>query len=135
MKRQIASFACAVSLVWLAFFVTTPIATGQAAAEYRTRAGDAKPWPKDAVRGGPPVPGAHALLMDQREVGATAAAHLLGRGHRSIGVIVPTDRALDLFSLPRLAGVERARGPRGPGDATDLRRHRRARRQEPSQHP
>lgn len=55
--------------------------------------------------GGPPVSGAHALLLDQREVGATAAAHLLARGHRSIGVIVPTDRTLDLFSLPRLAGV------------------------------
>ena len=65
--------------------------------------------------GGPPVPGAHALLMDQREVGATAAAHLLGRGHRSIGVIVPTDRALDLFSLPRLAGVRAAADAAGAG--------------------
>jgi DNA-binding LacI/PurR family transcriptional regulator len=58
--------------------------------------------------GGPPVAGAHALLMDQREVGATAAAHLLARGHRSIGVVVPADRSLDLFSLPRLAGVQAA---------------------------
>ncbi|TDT95303.1 LacI family transcriptional regulator [Streptomyces sp. 846.5] len=63
--------------------------------------------------GGPPVQGVHALVMDQRGVGAAAGAHLLERGHRSIGVIVPTDHSLDLFSLPRLAGVRAAAGAAG----------------------
>ncbi|MEZ0091628.1 LacI family DNA-binding transcriptional regulator [Streptacidiphilus sp. EB129] len=58
--------------------------------------------------GGRPVAGAHALILDQREVGAAASAHLLARGHRAIGAIVPTDRSLDGFSLPRLAGVRAA---------------------------
>lgn len=56
--------------------------------------------------GGPRVAGTHSLVLDQRAVGVTAANHLLERGHRSIGVVVPTDRTLDLFSLPRLAGVQ-----------------------------
>ncbi|MFJ8041511.1 LacI family DNA-binding transcriptional regulator [Kitasatospora sp. NPDC096147] len=52
-----------------------------------------------------PVPGAHALIMDQREVGAAAGAHLLAAGRRRLGVVVPTDSGLDQFSGPRLAGV------------------------------
>lgn len=51
------------------------------------------------------VPGAHALNFDQRSVGAAAAGHLIGRGRRAIGVLVPTNRTLELFSLPRFAGV------------------------------
>ncbi|MFE6847450.1 LacI family DNA-binding transcriptional regulator [Streptomyces sp. NPDC057686] len=51
------------------------------------------------------VPGAHALVMDQREVGARATAHLVGRGHRRIGVIVPEEVGLELFSTPRLEGA------------------------------
>ena len=58
--------------------------------------------------GGPPVAGTHSLLLDQREIGVAAANHLLAHGHRSIGVVVPTDRSLDLFSRPRLAGVRTA---------------------------
>ncbi|MFD9127153.1 LacI family DNA-binding transcriptional regulator [Kitasatospora sp. NPDC059571] len=56
----------------------------------------------------PPVAGAHALLLDQHEVGATAAAHLLAGGRRRIGAVVPTDPDLDAFSGPRLAGVRAA---------------------------
>ncbi|MER5864516.1 LacI family DNA-binding transcriptional regulator [Kitasatospora sp. NPDC002040] len=55
-----------------------------------------------------PVAGAHALMMDQREVGATAGAHLLAAGRRRLGVVVPTDPGLDQFSGPRLAGVRAA---------------------------
>jgi len=55
-----------------------------------------------------PVPGAHALVMDQHEVGAAAGAHLLARGRRRIGVVVPEDRDLDQFSGPRTAGVRSA---------------------------
>jgi DNA-binding LacI/PurR family transcriptional regulator len=54
------------------------------------------------------VPGAHALNFDQRSVGAAATAHLLRQGRRALGVIVPADRTLELFSLPRLAGVQAA---------------------------
>ncbi|MEW1632540.1 LacI family DNA-binding transcriptional regulator [Streptomyces sp. NPDC093801] len=51
------------------------------------------------------VAGAHALVMDQAEVGARAAAHLVARGRRRIGVVVPEEPGLDLFSGPRLAGA------------------------------
>ncbi|WP_405977453.1 LacI family DNA-binding transcriptional regulator [Streptomyces sp. NBC_00158] len=51
------------------------------------------------------VPGAHALVMDQAEVGARAAEHLVERGRRRIGVVVPQEGGLELFSAPRLAGA------------------------------
>ncbi|WP_330333868.1 LacI family transcriptional regulator [Streptomyces sp. NBC_00536] len=54
------------------------------------------------------VAGAHALVMDQAEVGARAAAHLVERGHRRIGVIVPEEAGMELFSAPRLAGARAA---------------------------
>ncbi|MER6998205.1 LacI family DNA-binding transcriptional regulator [Streptomyces sp. NPDC000410] len=59
------------------------------------------------------VEGAHSLVMDQREVGIRAAGHLLERGHRRIGVIMPEEPGLELFSVPRLAGVRRAVEPAG----------------------
>ncbi|MGW2343329.1 LacI family DNA-binding transcriptional regulator [Streptomyces sp. NPDC001661] len=55
-----------------------------------------------------PVEGAHALLTDHRQVGRAAAAHLLARGHRRIGVIMPKEAGLDVFSVPRLEGVRQA---------------------------
>ncbi|THA57600.1 LacI family DNA-binding transcriptional regulator [Streptomyces sp. A1136] len=58
------------------------------------------------------VPGAHALLMDQAEVGARAAAHLVERGRRRIGVIVPEEEGLGSFSGPRLAGARSVAGAR-----------------------
>ena len=58
------------------------------------------------------VPGAHALVMDQAEVGARAAAHLVERGRTRIGVVVPEEPGLELFSGPRLAGAASARGAR-----------------------
>ncbi|MFG2905259.1 LacI family DNA-binding transcriptional regulator [Kitasatospora sp. NPDC048286] len=65
--------------------------------------------------GAPPVPGAHALIMDQREVGVSAVAHLLDRGRRRIGVVMPTDPGLALFSDPRLAGARSAAASAGSG--------------------
>ncbi|MEV6953638.1 LacI family DNA-binding transcriptional regulator [Streptomyces sp. NPDC051183] len=56
------------------------------------------------------VPGAHALVMDQTEVGVRAAAHLVERGRRRIGVVVPEEEGLELFSVPRLAGARSAAG-------------------------
>jgi DNA-binding LacI/PurR family transcriptional regulator len=55
-----------------------------------------------------PVPGAHSLLLDQSSVGATAGEHLLARGHRELGVVMPTDPSLRRFSEPRLAGMRQA---------------------------
>ncbi|MFI5806196.1 LacI family DNA-binding transcriptional regulator [Streptomyces sp. NPDC051561] len=54
------------------------------------------------------VEGAHSLVMDQREVGIAAAGHLLERGYRRIGAIVPEEPGLDLFAKPRLAGLRKA---------------------------
>ncbi|MDJ0462443.1 LacI family DNA-binding transcriptional regulator [Streptomyces sp. H27-C3] len=54
------------------------------------------------------VEGAHALVMDQREVGRVAGTHLLERGYRRIGVVMPREPGLELFSKPRLAGIRRA---------------------------
>lgn len=56
------------------------------------------------------VPGAHALVMDQAEVGVRAAEHLVDRGRRRIGVIVPEEEGLELFSAPRLAGARSVAG-------------------------
>ncbi|MEV0192873.1 substrate-binding domain-containing protein [Kitasatospora purpeofusca] len=60
-----------------------------------------------------PVRGAHALIMDQVEVGLCAAAHLLERGRRRIGVVMPVDPALEPFSGPRLDGVRAAAAAAG----------------------
>ncbi|WP_078893289.1 LacI family DNA-binding transcriptional regulator [Streptomyces sp. NRRL F-2580] len=62
------------------------------------------------------VPGAHALVMDQQEVGARAAAHLVERGRRRIGVVVPEEEGLELFSAPRLAGARSAAGAEVSGE-------------------
>ncbi|WP_405406662.1 LacI family DNA-binding transcriptional regulator [Streptomyces sp. NBC_01104] len=55
-----------------------------------------------------PLAGAHALIMDQREVGGSAVRHLLARGRRRIGVVIPGEPGLALFAEPRLAGARRA---------------------------
>ncbi|WP_406143497.1 LacI family DNA-binding transcriptional regulator [Streptomyces sp. NBC_01012] len=55
-----------------------------------------------------PVEGAHALVMDQREVGGCAVRHLLARGRRRVGVVMPQEPGLALFAEPRLAGAVRA---------------------------
>ncbi|MFI2780546.1 LacI family DNA-binding transcriptional regulator [Streptomyces sp. ALB3] len=55
-----------------------------------------------------PVDGAHALLMDQSEVGGCAVRHLLSRGRRSIGVVMPREPGLAQLAEPRLAGAVRA---------------------------
>ncbi|MET9747486.1 MULTISPECIES: LacI family DNA-binding transcriptional regulator [Streptomyces] len=54
------------------------------------------------------VDGAHALLTDQEGVGRSAARHLYDRGRRRIGVVVPAEPGLDVFSAPRLAGAREA---------------------------
>ncbi len=61
------------------------------------------------------VEGAHSLVMDQRAIGVAAAEHLLERGRRGIGVVVPAEPGLELFSKPRLAGVRKAVAGAGVG--------------------
>ncbi|MEU2155307.1 LacI family DNA-binding transcriptional regulator [Streptomyces sp. NPDC019396] len=59
------------------------------------------------------VRGAHSLVMDQREVGVRAAQHLLERGRRRIGMIMPEEPGLALFREPRLAGLRQTAEPLG----------------------
>lgn len=54
------------------------------------------------------VEGAHALIMDHHEVGRSAGAHLRARGYRRVGVVVPEDPGLEIFSKPRFEGVRQA---------------------------
>ncbi|MER5967000.1 LacI family DNA-binding transcriptional regulator [Streptomyces sp. NPDC002057] len=54
------------------------------------------------------VEGAHALVMDQGRVGEVATAHLVESGRRRIGVVIPEEPGLAMFSGPRLDGARRA---------------------------
>ncbi|MFJ8506550.1 LacI family DNA-binding transcriptional regulator [Streptomyces avermitilis] len=54
------------------------------------------------------VEGAHAVLLDHEGVGHSAGRHLLARGRRAVGVVVPEEPGLEVFSKPRLEGVRRA---------------------------
>ncbi|NXY98920.1 LacI family DNA-binding transcriptional regulator [Streptomyces sp. BR123] len=54
------------------------------------------------------VPGALALITDQAEVGARAAAHLLDRGRRRIGAVVPAEEGAAPFARARLEGARSA---------------------------
>ncbi|WP_105969918.1 LacI family DNA-binding transcriptional regulator [Streptomyces geranii] len=54
------------------------------------------------------IEGAHSLLIDHEGVGRVAGAHLYARGRRRIGVVVPEEPGLKVFSKPRLDGVRGA---------------------------
>lgn len=54
------------------------------------------------------IEGAHTLVLDHHGVGHSAGVHLLARGRRRIGVVVPQEPGLELFSGPRLQGARRA---------------------------
>ncbi|MEU2563133.1 LacI family DNA-binding transcriptional regulator [Streptomyces longispororuber] len=64
--------------------------------------------------------GAHALLMDQRLVGRSAVEHLLARGRRRIGVVVPEEPGLEPFARPRLDGARAAVRGAGAAEVTEL---------------
>ncbi|MER6910288.1 LacI family DNA-binding transcriptional regulator [Streptomyces sp. NPDC000594] len=52
-----------------------------------------------------PVEGAHSLVMDQRGVGGCAVTHLVQRGKRSIGVVMPREPGLEHFAESRFEGA------------------------------
>ncbi|MEU5539411.1 LacI family DNA-binding transcriptional regulator [Streptomyces sp. NPDC020362] len=52
------------------------------------------------------VKGVHTVDFDHARVGALAAEHLVARGRRNIGVIMPQERGLATFARPRLAGAQ-----------------------------
>ncbi|MFB7059026.1 LacI family DNA-binding transcriptional regulator [Streptomyces vinaceus] len=53
-----------------------------------------------------PVPGVHTIGFDHADIGAAAAEHLISRGRKRIGVVLPQERGLGTLALPRLAGAE-----------------------------
>ncbi|MFE1906063.1 LacI family DNA-binding transcriptional regulator [Streptomyces gardneri] len=61
------------------------------------------------------VPGTHSLTMDQGRIGEVATAHLIESGRRRIGVVVPEEPGLGMFSRPRLEGARRAAESAGTG--------------------
>ncbi|MCX4985092.1 LacI family DNA-binding transcriptional regulator [Streptomyces sp. NBC_00572] len=61
------------------------------------------------------VEGTHALVMDQGRVGEVATAHLVESGRRRIGVVIPEEPGLAMFSGPRLEGARRAVEGTGAG--------------------
>src|SRR5437879_3791550 len=101
MKRQIGSLVCGVSLASAAFLATAQVVAGQAAAEYRPRTGEAKPWPKEPVRG------AQAMVATDEELGSKAGLEILKRGGNAVDAAVAVAFAL--------AVVEPAAGNIGGG--------------------
>src|SRR5258707_2060219 len=101
MKRQVAFLACALGLAASAFFATAEVTLGQAAAEYRARAADAKAWPRGAVRG------AKAMVATDEALGSNAGVEILKRGGNAVDAAVAVAFAL--------AVVEPAAGNIGGG--------------------
>lgn len=60
-----------------------------------------------------PIEGVFTLIGDQAEIGRVAGRHLVAAGRRSIGVVMPTERGLTMFSEPRLAGIREAADEEG----------------------
>ncbi|MEU8980479.1 LacI family DNA-binding transcriptional regulator [Streptomyces sp. NPDC048309] len=53
-----------------------------------------------------PTAGVHTFTFDHARIGEVAAEHLVSRGRKRIGVILPRERGLDAFAQPRLAGAQ-----------------------------
>ncbi|SHN19066.1 LacI family DNA-binding transcriptional regulator [Cryptosporangium aurantiacum] len=57
-----------------------------------------------------PVEGVLTFVHDQSLVGVTAVEHLVARGRRRIGVVMPAERGLSVLAEARLVGARRAAG-------------------------
>ncbi|MET9254925.1 LacI family DNA-binding transcriptional regulator [Streptomyces sp. NPDC003717] len=68
---------------------------------------------------GHPTEGVHLVPFDHARIGTLAAGHLLARGRRRIGVVMPRERGLATFAGPRLEGAREA-VPSGEGEVVPL---------------
>lgn len=73
-----------------------------------TGGADGPPGTPEGDAGIEGVEGAHTLVMDQRRIGACAVGHLLHRGRRAIGVVLPEEPGPGSLARPRLAGARDA---------------------------
>ncbi|MFD9722049.1 LacI family DNA-binding transcriptional regulator [Streptomyces sp. NPDC059076] len=54
------------------------------------------------------VEGAHSLVIDQSGIGRCAATHLLQRGRRALGIVLPSEPGLDILGQHRIEGARQA---------------------------
>lgn len=54
------------------------------------------------------VEGAHSLVIDQSAIGRCAVTHLVERGRRAIGVVLPREPGLEVFAEHRIDGARQA---------------------------
>jgi DNA-binding LacI/PurR family transcriptional regulator len=60
-----------------------------------------------------PIEGVYTIVGDQADIGTAAAEHLIGKGRRRIGVVMPVERGLSIFAEPRLSGIRRVAEAQG----------------------
>ncbi|WP_254712137.1 LacI family DNA-binding transcriptional regulator [Streptomyces sp. TRM64462] len=66
-----------------------------------------------------PLEGVRTLRFDHARIGEIAAEHLVVRGRRRIGVVMPRERGLEVFARPRLEGA-RAVASRSTATVTEV---------------
>jgi len=101
MNRPTAARFCALGLLSVASLANARVTCGQSAAEYQTRMGEAKSWPREAVRG------AKVMVATDEELGSRAGMEILRRGGNAVDAAVAVAFAL--------AVVEPAAGNIGGG--------------------
>jgi DNA-binding LacI/PurR family transcriptional regulator len=69
--------------------------------------------PTVVALGDAPSPLVPTFVFDNEAIGARAAEHLAERGRSSIVVLMPREKGLEVYSRPRLAGVQRVAAAHG----------------------